>query len=106
MKRKQINYKKGYSLEEHAIAMFDQNSEWFWKNKNEFDILPYSNNYYTENFDCFKHADKLEITIFISILKEKGYIEQTGNPYNIVRITELGEKHLTVINDSKAKYSK
>jgi len=105
MKRKQPNYKKHYSDEEHAIELFNSNSKCFESIKGEFDILPYSESYYTDNYECFTHIDRLEIGMFIRILKEKGYIEQVGNPYNIVRLTENGFKHISEINERIARNS-
>jgi len=90
MKKKQPNYKTYYSEEEHALELLGRILKYFGSINEEFDIVPYSESYYSDNYECFTHKDRLEIGLFIRILKEKGYIEQVGNPYNIVRITEKG----------------
>lgn len=104
MKNKQPNYKLKYSDEEHALAMFDENAEYFDFAKNEFDILPYCDSYYSENKICFRENDGLEKTMFISCLKEKKYIEETTKAYNIVRITEKGKKRIFEIKERKQKF--
>ena len=104
MKKEQPNYKIHYSNEEHAIEMFDLNYEYFEIKNDEFDILPYAESYYRENSECFRENDKIEIMLFIEILKEKDYIKQTGNRYNIVRITKKGKDRISFIKDSKLKH--
>lgn len=106
MKKKQPNYKTHYSDEEHALELLDSNSKNFGDFNDDIDILPYSERYYSDNYECFTHRDRLEIGLFIRILKEKGYIEQVGDPYNIVRLTEKGRKHISDINDRIARNSK
>jgi hypothetical protein len=105
MKKKQPNYRKHYSDEEHAIELFDSNSRCFEHINEPFDILPYSERYYSDNYECFTHRDRLEIGLFIRILIQKGYIEKAGNPYNIVTITELGKKRISDINERIAPNS-
>lgn len=90
MKSKPKNYNIYLGDPEHALRLFDNNRKNFI-DKEEFDILPYSERYYSEKSECFNHLDKAEIGRFIEILKEKGYIEQTGQPHNIVRLTDKGK---------------
>lgn len=107
MKRKIINQKTHYTNDDHALDMFDANYKWILIEKDEFDILLYSTRYYHDNYICFRHNDKLEIHLFISILIDKGYIEKTGNLFNIVRLTEKGIERLTGIakwNESHPMY--
>jgi len=95
MKKKTQNNRMGYSDEQHAIEMFENNIKNFNSNVEGFDILPISQAYYHENRDCFREPDGLEIRLFISILKEKKLIEEVGSLYNIVRLTENGLKSIS-----------
>jgi hypothetical protein len=107
MKRKITNPKSHYTNDDHALEMFDENYKWFLKDEDGFDILPFSTSYYHDNYKCFHHNDKLEITLFITILIEKGLVEKTGNPYNIVRLTEKGKERLEKIakwQENKSKF--
>lgn len=97
MKKKQKNYRIGYSDEEHAIELFDINSKYFGIDDKEFDILPYSERYYSENHECFNHKDRLEIRSFIRILKEKKLFEEVGKTYNLVKITKDGFNRIELL---------
>jgi len=97
--KKQPNYRKHYSDEDHAIEMFESNSKYLERlNKEPFDILPFSEKYYYDNYECFTHKDKIEISLFITLLINKGYIEKEGNPYNIVKLTDKGLERVSFIN--------
>ena len=107
MNKKEKNHRIGYSDEEHAIELFDSNSRYFGVDDKEFDILPYSERYYSDNYECFNHKHRLEILSFIRILKEKKLIEQVGKTYNIVKITQDGLKRIELLKQyaSKNPYS-
>jgi len=90
MKKKQLNYNRHNSDEEHAVEMFRVNAKYF-DIDNEFDILPYSESYYRDNRECFNHKDKLEIKYFITLLNKMNYIETVDKVYNIVKLTEKGK---------------
>lgn len=99
MRKKYDDYKSRYTEEEHALEMFDKNAEYFDLKKEEFDIFPYSERYYRDNKKYFHENDKIEIRVFIQILKDKGYIEEAEKAFNIVRITEKGIKRISDIKE-------
>jgi len=94
MRSKKHNYKRDYSNEEHAIEMFRRDSKVLSEIKNEFDIMPFSERYYSDNYDCFTHKDKTEIREFIRELIEIDYIRLHDKAFNIVVITDKGYEFL------------
>ena len=107
MRSKKTNYKRGYSIREHAIDMFRNYSKIFSEIKTEFDIFPFSEIYYSDNRDCFTHIDKIEISLFISELIKIDYIRLHEKAFNIVVITDKGYEFLNNWNkhlDSIQKY--
>lgn len=95
MVKKRVNYRECYSIKEHALEMFKENYEFLISKTEPFDILPFSDRYYTENIECFGHQDRNEVSGFIRELISLGFIRLHDKAFNIVVITERGHSELS-----------
>jgi len=100
------NNQNHYCVKDHAIEMFRKDAKFFSIMHEEFDILPFSESYYNCNRDCFIHKDRMEIYSLVIELTKLGYLEKTGDEYNIVTITDNGHLFLDNWNSIQERYSK